>query len=43
MYKIGVGKVDISLEKQQVVVDTELPRETVLAAIKKTGKEVKDE
>ncbi|KAI7902085.1 uncharacterized protein BX663DRAFT_552515 [Cokeromyces recurvatus] len=39
----GVDKVEISLEKQQVVVDTSLPRETVLAAIKKTGKTVKDE
>ncbi|KAL0140199.1 heavy metal-associated domain-containing protein [Mucor lusitanicus] len=38
----GVEKVDISLEKQEVVVDTELPRETVLAAIKKTGKTVKE-
>lgn len=41
--RVGVEKVDISLEKQEVVVDTELPRETVLAAIKKTGKEVKEE
>ncbi|KAI8969171.1 hypothetical protein BDF20DRAFT_827437, partial [Mycotypha africana] len=39
----GVKNVDISLEKQEVVVDTELPRETVLAAIKKTGKNVKEE
>ncbi|CAO3643287.1 unnamed protein product [Mucor hiemalis] len=39
----GIEKVDISLEKQEVVVGTELPRETVLAAIKKTGKEVKEE
>ncbi|GAN06344.1 copper chaperone taha [Mucor ambiguus] len=38
----GIEKIDISLEKQEVVVDTELPRETVLAAIKKTGKTVKD-
>ncbi|KAL9546603.1 Cytosolic copper metallochaperone [Mucor bainieri] len=38
----GVEKIDISLEKQEVVVDTELPRETVLAAIKKTGKTVKE-
>ena len=39
---IGIEKIDISLEKQEVVVDTELPRETVLAAIKKTGKTVKE-
>ncbi|KAI9485180.1 MAG: hypothetical protein EXX96DRAFT_613081 [Benjaminiella poitrasii] len=38
----GVEKIDISLEKQEVVVDTNLPRETVLAAIKKTGKTVKE-
>jgi len=41
-FYLGVEKVDISLEKQEVVVDTELPRETVLAAIKKTGKTVKE-
>ncbi|KAL1934793.1 hypothetical protein VTP01DRAFT_6975 [Rhizomucor pusillus] len=39
----GVEKIDISLEKQQVVVESTLPREEVLAAIKKTGKTVKDE
>ncbi|ORX61684.1 hypothetical protein DM01DRAFT_1127645 [Hesseltinella vesiculosa] len=38
----GVEKIDISLEKQTVVVDTNLPRETVLETIKKTGKTVKE-
>ncbi|RCH83794.1 Cytosolic copper metallochaperone, partial [Rhizopus stolonifer] len=38
----GIEKVDISLEEQKVVVDTNLPRETVLEAIKKTGKTVKE-
>ncbi|KAI8065640.1 heavy metal-associated domain-containing protein [Gongronella butleri] len=38
----GIEKVDISLEQQSVVVDTALPRETVLEAIKKTGKTVKE-
>ncbi|KAI9224445.1 putative ATX1-antioxidant protein and metal homeostasis factor [Blastocladiella britannica] len=36
----GVSKADISLEKQTVVVETDLPQETVFEAIKKTGKEV---
>lgn len=40
---IGVDKIDISLEKQEVVVETERPREEVLAAIKKTGKTVNNE
>ncbi|KAI9257506.1 heavy metal-associated domain-containing protein [Helicostylum pulchrum] len=39
----GVTSVEANLEKQQVVVETELPRETILAAIQKTGKVVKDE
>ncbi|ORZ02858.1 putative ATX1-antioxidant protein and metal homeostasis factor [Syncephalastrum racemosum] len=39
----GIEKIDISLEKQTVVVDTELPREKILETIKKTGKTVKDE
>ncbi|KAI9333082.1 heavy metal-associated domain-containing protein [Pilaira anomala] len=39
----GVKNVETDLDKQEVVVDTELPREQVLAAIKKTGKEVKGE
>ncbi|KAI9246232.1 putative ATX1-antioxidant protein and metal homeostasis factor [Phascolomyces articulosus] len=39
----GVENIDISLEKQTVVVKTELPREKVLETIKKTGKTVKDE
>ncbi|KAI8980501.1 heavy metal-associated domain-containing protein [Pilobolus umbonatus] len=38
----GVESVDISLEKQQVVVTTQLPRETILETIKKTGKNVKE-
>ncbi|KAL0082035.1 hypothetical protein J3Q64DRAFT_1754624 [Phycomyces blakesleeanus] len=39
----GVEKVDISLEKQEVVVEAStLTREQVLAAIKKTGKEVNE-
>lgn len=40
---LGVKDVKTDLDKQEVVVDTELPREQVLAAIKKTGKEVKGE
>ena len=39
---VGIEKIDIDLEKQTVVVDTALPRETVLEAIKKTGKTVKE-
>ncbi|KAG2200475.1 uncharacterized protein EV154DRAFT_569196 [Mucor mucedo] len=39
----GVDKIDISLEKQEVVVETDRPREEVLAAIKKTGKTVNNE
>ncbi|KAI8390371.1 heavy metal-associated domain-containing protein [Blakeslea trispora] len=38
----GIEKIDVNLEEQKVVVDTDLPRETVLAAIKKTGKTVKE-
>ncbi|KZV97051.1 copper chaperone taha [Exidia glandulosa HHB12029] len=36
----GVDSFDVSLEKQEVVVNTGLPYETVLERIKKTGKEV---
>ncbi|CEP16479.1 hypothetical protein [Parasitella parasitica] len=41
----GVKHVDANLETQEVVVDTEekVGRDTVLEAIKKTGKVVKDE
>lgn len=39
---LGVNKIDIDLEKQEVVVDTELARDTVLEAIKKTGKKVNE-
>ncbi|KAI8367117.1 heavy metal-associated domain-containing protein [Blakeslea trispora] len=38
----GIEKVNISLDEQKVVVDTDLPRDTVLEAIKKTGKAVKE-
>ncbi|KAI8391530.1 briggsae CBR-CUC-1 protein [Radiomyces spectabilis] len=38
----GVKKVDISLENQEVVVETDLPREQILEAIKKTGKTVQE-
>ncbi|KAI8081448.1 heavy metal-associated domain-containing protein [Halteromyces radiatus] len=38
----GVDNIDIDLEKQTVVVDTNLPRESVLETIKKTGKTVKE-
>ncbi|CAO3639976.1 unnamed protein product [Cunninghamella blakesleeana] len=38
----GIDKIDIDLEKQTVVVETELSRETVLEAIKKTGKTVNE-
>ncbi|KAI8331927.1 putative ATX1-antioxidant protein and metal homeostasis factor [Chlamydoabsidia padenii] len=38
----GIDNIDISLEKQTVVVDTALPREVVLSTIKKTGKTVKE-
>lgn len=41
-YNLGVNKIDIDLEKQEVVVDTELARDTVLEAIKKTGKKVNE-
>lgn len=41
MIMIGIDKIDISLEKQEVVVETDRPREEVFEAIKKTGKEVK--
>ncbi|SCU95447.1 LAMI_0F02498g1_1 [Lachancea mirantina] len=37
-----VSKFEVSLEKQTVDVFTHLPFETVLAKIKKTGKEVKN-
>ncbi|CAO3636480.1 unnamed protein product [Cunninghamella echinulata] len=36
----GIEKVDISLEDQTVLVNTDLPLDTVLEAIKKTGKTV---
>ncbi|SAM02390.1 hypothetical protein [Absidia glauca] len=36
----GVDSIEISLEKQTVVVDTNLPRELILETIKKTGKTV---
>ncbi|KAG2216775.1 hypothetical protein INT45_003789 [Circinella minor] len=39
----GIESIDISLEKQTVVVNTNLPREKVLETIKKTGKTVKEE
>ncbi|KAI7850493.1 heavy metal-associated domain-containing protein [Circinella umbellata] len=39
----GIENIDISLEKQTVVVTTDLPREKILETIKKTGKTVKDE
>ncbi|KAG0171673.1 Cytosolic copper metallochaperone [Apophysomyces sp. BC1034] len=39
----GVENVDIDMDKQEVVVTTTLTRETVLEAIKKTGKEVNKE
>ncbi|KAI8088478.1 heavy metal-associated domain-containing protein [Thamnidium elegans] len=39
----GVTNVEANLEKQEVVVETELPREQILATIQKTGKVVKDE
>ncbi|KAI8323580.1 hypothetical protein GQ54DRAFT_286159 [Martensiomyces pterosporus] len=34
--------IDISLETQRVKVTTDLPRETILETIKKTGKAVKE-
>jgi copper chaperone len=37
---IGVESIETSLEKQTVVVDTNLPRELILETIKKTGKTV---
>lgn len=37
----GVTSYDISLEKQEVIVHTAVDYETILAKIKKTGKEVK--
>ena len=37
----GVTSYDISLEKQEVTVNTAVDYETILAKIKKTGKEVK--
>ncbi|EJD54263.1 copper chaperone taha [Auricularia subglabra TFB-10046 SS5] len=36
----GVDSFDVSLEKQEVVVNTGLPYDAVLERIKKTGKEV---
>ncbi|KAI9313943.1 hypothetical protein BX666DRAFT_1863759, partial [Dichotomocladium elegans] len=39
----GVDSVETNLEKQEVIVNTSKSREEVLAAIKKTGKTVKDE
>ncbi|CAM0137168.1 unnamed protein product [Umbelopsis sp. WA50703] len=36
----GVDKIDIDLEKQLVVVDTDLPQEAVTQTIAKTGKAV---
>ncbi|CEP22054.1 Metal homeostasis factor ATX1 [Cyberlindnera jadinii] len=38
--KSEISNIDISLEKQSVDVTTTLPYDDVLAAIKKTGKEV---
>ncbi|ORX66129.1 hypothetical protein DL89DRAFT_270318 [Linderina pennispora] len=38
----GIDKYEVSLEKQRVSVTTDLPRETIFEAIKKTGKPVKD-
>ncbi|KAI7882634.1 hypothetical protein K492DRAFT_205969 [Lichtheimia hyalospora FSU 10163] len=38
----GVSKIDADLEKQQVVVETDLARDTILEAIKKTGKKVNE-
>lgn len=38
---VGVTSYDISLEKQEVVVHTAIDYDTILAKIKKTGKEVK--
>ncbi|EJD41033.1 copper ion chaperone, partial [Auricularia subglabra TFB-10046 SS5] len=40
VYFSGVESFDVSLEKQEVVVNTALPYDTVLERIKKTGKEV---
>lgn len=37
----GVSSYDISLEKQEVIVNTSIDYDTILAKIKKTGKEVK--
>jgi len=36
----GVNNIDISLEKQEVIVKATAPYETVLEKIKKTGKKV---
>ncbi|KAI9179415.1 Cytosolic copper metallochaperone [Blastocladiella emersonii ATCC 22665] len=36
----GISKLDISLEKQTVVVETDLAQDVVFEAIKKTGKTV---
>lgn len=36
----GVSSYDISLEKQEVIVKTTVDYDTILAKIKKTGKEV---
>ncbi|ORZ07649.1 copper chaperone [Absidia repens] len=36
----GVDKIDVSLEDQTVKVDSSLPLDDVLAAIRKTGKNV---
>jgi copper chaperone len=38
---IGIESYDVSLEKQEVIVKTGIDYETILAKIKKTGKEVK--
>lgn len=39
--RAGVDNFDVSLEKQEVIVNTALPYDTVLERIKKTGKEVR--
>ncbi|KAH8549439.1 hypothetical protein BGW37DRAFT_117223 [Umbelopsis sp. PMI_123] len=38
----GVQKVDCDLEQQTVVVQSDLPRDVILATIKKTGKNVRE-
>lgn len=38
---LGVSSYNISLEKQEVIVHTTVDYDTILAKIKKTGKEVK--